>query len=63
MFCMFFEILLFLSHSFAEDTKIFVGEWVANCSDSNNNQKTCILQRSMYIDKDLRKISYNGDTN
>ena len=47
--------IVILSHSSAEDTKIFVGEWVANCSDSNNNQKTCILQRSMFIDEDLKK--------
>ncbi len=48
--------IVILSQSFGEDTKIFVGEWVTNCSDStNDNQKICVLQRTMYVDKDLKK--------
>ena len=57
--CIFFSIFI-LSQSSAEDTKnedfkIFPGEWISNCSTStNDNQKTCLLQRSMFVDKDLK---------
>lgn len=56
----FFSIFI-LSQSFAEDTKnkdfkIFPGEWETNCSTSTtDDQKICLLQRSMFVDKDLKK--------
>ena len=55
----FFSIFI-LSQSSAEDTKnkdfkIFPGEWETNCSTSTtDNQKICLLQRSMFVDKDLK---------
>ena len=60
IFYIFLNIFI-LSQSFADDIKnknlkIFAGKWITNCSTASaDNQKICVLQRSMFVDKDLKK--------
>lgn len=47
--------------SFAEELKtenleLFMGKWISNCSsNSNDNEKNCALERSLFIDNERKK--------
>ena len=47
--------------SLAEDLKtenleLFMGKWISNCSsNSNENEKNCTLERSLFIDNERKK--------
>ena len=36
-----------------ENLKLFMGEWIVNCS--SENEKECALERSVFIDSDMKK--------
>ena len=36
-----------------ENLKLFMGKWISNCS--TDNEKKCALERSVFIDKEMKK--------
>ena len=39
-----------------KNSKIYEGKWVINCSsDSKENEKKCALERSVFIDQEMKK--------
>ena len=36
-----------------ENLKLFMGKWITNCS--SDNKKKCALERSVFIDKEMKK--------
>ncbi len=39
-----------------ENLDLFMGNWVAKCSsDSNENKKSCALERSLFVDQEKKK--------
>ena len=55
-----FVLIVFLSFQnlLAEekDSKIYEGKWIINCfSESKENEKKCALERSVFIDQEMKK--------
>ena len=39
-----------------KDSKIYEGKWIINCfSESKENEKKCALERSVFIDQEMKK--------
>ena len=61
IYLIFLAFSLSIFSSLAEDLKnekldLFMGKWITNClSISNNNEKKCSLERSLFVDKEKKR--------